>query len=81
MFISLYFDDIIINNKNKNRRELQRFALQLSSVFCLSSLGYSHNLTSVRRRRKMEKIAKRFFPFFAICAALRAAQMALSNSR
>jgi len=29
----------------------------------------------------MEKIAKQFFPFSAICAVLRAAQMALSNSR
>ncbi len=29
----------------------------------------------------MVKIAKRFLPFSAICAVLRAAQMALSNSR
>ncbi len=29
----------------------------------------------------MVKIAKQFLPFSAICAALRAAQMALSNSR
>ncbi len=29
----------------------------------------------------MVKIAKRFLPFFAICAARSAAQMVLSNSR
>jgi len=38
-------------------------------------------LTSVRRMRKMVKIAKRFLPFFSICAARSAAQMTISNSR
>jgi len=38
-------------------------------------------LTSVRRRRKTVRIAKRFLPFFAICGVLRTPQMVISNSR
>jgi len=42
--------------------------------FGITVLG---TLTSIRRTRKMVKMKVRFLPFCDICAALRAAQMAI----